>query len=281
LIVVLWLVALLTTMTASYHASARVESKLLAQDVHRAQAEALAEAGLWIVVRDHFESAAGAGTRSARVTRTVTFGDAEIEVALADATGWINLNAAQRELLESLLTRAEVPAAQASALASAILDWRDPDGAPSPDGAEDDDYARIGAAHGAKDAPFATVDELRQVRGMTDEIFRRIAPLLTVHGDAARVHLQAAPADVLRALPGADDQSVADVLRQRADPRGERLDQVGRFDRRFTQTRGSDIYVVRSIARAGGATARIAATVRYARSATEPLQVLDWEPRDG
>src|SRR5688500_16205574 len=57
LVSVLWLVVLLTGITAAYHAQARVEARLLTAGLQRAQAEALAEAGLWIAAYEHFFAA--------------------------------------------------------------------------------------------------------------------------------------------------------------------------------------------------------------------------------
>src|SRR5690606_11765767 len=126
----------------------------------------------------------------------------------------------------------------------AILDWRDTDDTALPHGAEDPEYATAGTMHGSKGAPFATVDELRRVLGMTDTIYRRAAPLLTVYGDERRVFVEAATDEVLRALPGADERAVDEVLSRRADGNAGALVQSAAFDSRFLQRRGSDIYVI-------------------------------------
>ncbi len=265
LVSVLWLVALLTAVTAAYHAQARAEAQLLASTVRRAQAEALAEAAIWIALRDHFVARATGSASVGRVTRDVAIDDTNVAVTIADESGKINLNAAQPELLTSALAaRSTLDAAACTAIVDAILDWRDIDSTRRPSGAEDADYASRKVGHGAKDAPFATTDELLLVLGVTPAVYRQVAPLLTVFGNSTRVNVDAAPPEVLRALPTAD-----------GGPAGARL-AADRFDQRFVQTTGEDIYTATGTARVGTVTANVAATVRYARGDKRPVQVLAW-----
>lgn len=260
LVSVFWLIVLLTGIAAAYHAEARVEARLLAAAVHHAQAEALAEAGIWLAVYEHMTTSAAA-ERAARVTRTLDVDGASVAVTVADASGLINLNGAPAELLAALLAaRSGLDAAQQAAAVDAILDWRDGDDTRRPKGAEDADYAAAKEPHGAKDAPFAAVDELRLVRGVTPAAYRAIAPALTVFGSHARVNAAAAPPEVLAALPRTSFGGAPGA----------------RFDERFLQPSGEDIYVVNATVRVGAVTARIAATIRYARGDERPIQVLAW-----
>jgi general secretion pathway protein K len=262
LVSVLWLVLLLTGIAASYHAHARVEARLLASALQRAQAEGLAEAGIWLAAHEHFSAALSPGDRASRVTRTVDVDGAAVAVTIADASGLVNLNGAPPELLAALLAaRSGLDAAEQTAVVDGILDWRDADGTRRPAGAEDADYAASKAPHGAKDAPFATVDELRLVRGMTPPAYRALAPALTVFGNHARINMSAAPPEVLAALP-----------RDPAD---------ASYDQRFVQQTGEDIYTVSAAATVGAVTARVVATLRYARGEQRPVQVQTWSDAPG
>lgn len=85
-------------------------------------------------------------------------------------------------------------------------------------------------------APFASVAQLREVRGFDAGSYARVAPHLTLHGDG-RINLNAAPAEVLAAVPGFGSAAVAHVLRLRS--RGEHVEGLeslaallGREDRR-------------------------------------------------
>ena len=91
--------------------------------------------------------------------------------ASRDEAGRIDLNSAHDILLRALLEKAAEPGEDVGYLLNAILDWRDPDSQRRNPGAEDSDYAHAG--YGAKDAPFNSIEELRLVAGMTDDIFTR------------------------------------------------------------------------------------------------------------
>jgi general secretion pathway protein K len=146
------------------------------------------------------------------------FGDAKIEVSLVDENGKIDLNQADMALLASLFQKVGgLDQEQASQLAAAVLDWRDPDVLTQPEGgAEDGDYAAAERHYGAKDAPFESVAELEQVLGMTPAVFAKIAPDLTVFSGRTRPDPAFASAGVLQAM-GIDPESV--IGRRRAwDP---------------------------------------------------------------
>jgi general secretion pathway protein K len=254
LVSVLWLVVLLTAIAAAYHAQARVEAQLLATAVQRAQAEAFSEAGIWFVLLEHL--AANASEPAGRVTRTIDMQGTAITVTIADASGLINLNGAPPELLAALMAaRSGLSAAVQATVVDGILDWRDSDSTRNPAGAEDDEYAASGAPHGAKDAPFATVDELRSIQGMTASAYRAISPALTVFGNHARINVAAAPPEVLAVLP---------------------RDRTGSFDQRFVQQTGDDIYMASAAATVGRVKAHVVATLRYAHGEQRPIQVLAW-----
>jgi general secretion pathway protein K len=271
LVSVLWLLALLTTVTAAYHTQARVEARLLVGALQRAQAEALAEAGIWIALREHFLARTPGVNATARITRDVGFRDAQIAVTIADETGKINLNSAQPELLDSLLSRrSSLDATARAEVVDSILDWRDRDSERRPMGAEDEEYAARKVGHGAKDAPFATVDELLLVWGMTPALYRQIAPLLTVFGTQARVNTEAADDEVLRILAGGDAGSSSSTLRTGDSPEAQR------FDPRFVQVSSEGIYTATGTATVGTTTARVAATVRYTRGEKRAMAVLAW-----
>ena len=80
-------------------------------------------------------------------------------------------------------------------------------------GAEDSDYAHAG--YGAKDGPFNSIEELRLVAGMTNDIFRQIYPALTIHSRQPGIHPLTAPREVLLALPGSDAERIDTFIQNR------------------------------------------------------------------
>ena len=115
--------------------------------------------------------------------------------------GKVDLNQADAVLLGALFEAAGSDRGQASQMAGAILDWRDPDPLTQPaGGAEDPDYASAGRVYGAKDALFESVAEVEQVLGMTPALYARVAPYLTVYSGRAQPDTTFAPGMVLQAM---------------------------------------------------------------------------------
>lgn len=82
---------------------------------------------------------------------------------LVDEASKLNLNTATREMIE------ELPG-MTPELAAAIIDWRDDDDEPEPDGAESETYLRQAPAYACKNAPFETVEELMLVHGADAQV---------------------------------------------------------------------------------------------------------------
>ena len=108
---------------------------------------------------------------------------------------------------------------EAAALADRILDWRDPDDLAGLNGAEDPDYAAAGLPYGAKDGPFSSVEELRQVLGVTPDLYARLAPELTVDSGAQQIDQQFASAAVLAAVQGVPLEDAQATVAARTQPR--------------------------------------------------------------
>jgi general secretion pathway protein K len=114
----------------------------------------------------------------------------------------IDLNQAPRNLLAGLLAAVGIPVEDQDPLLDAILDWRDEDDLHLLNGAEDPDYEAAGRPYGAKDGPFDSVEELQQVLGFDRDLYRLLAPALTVDSGRERVVGELAPPLVQAALEG-------------------------------------------------------------------------------
>lgn len=90
---------------------------------------------------------------------------------------------------------------QPSELASAVVDWIDPDNAVSqPGGAEDSDYLQKERPYRAANAPMTSTSELLLVRGFTSVIYRDLAPYVTALAEHTLINVNTARFDVLRTL---------------------------------------------------------------------------------
>ncbi|NNN05279.1 MAG: hypothetical protein HKL90_05205 [Elusimicrobia bacterium] len=111
---------------------------------------------------------------------------------LEDESGRLNLNTASLSQLEALLGEDGQDAAQA------IIDWRQTPSDPQALSDIDSFYADLPRPYPCKHAAFESVAELRLVRAITPERYRRLRPWVTVHG--RRVNINTAPRAVLLAL---------------------------------------------------------------------------------
>ncbi len=226
LVVVLWVLVLLSLVAASFTRTTRTEVNVARNLVDNAKAEAMAEAGVYLAVLALLDPDPARRPRRDGTPWKVAFAGARITVSVQDEGGKIDLNQAPDALLRGLLLAAAwtgpegeaagLDAAEADALVDAIRDFADPDDLHRLHGAEDRDYEAAGIPWGAKDAPFEAVEELQQVIGMTANLYRQVAPALTVYSGQRGIRAAVAPSAVLRALPGITDGTIDVLLAARA-----------------------------------------------------------------
>jgi general secretion pathway protein K len=209
LVSVLWLLALLTLVALALMTAARLDVRAAGQMVRHAEAEALAD-GLTRLV------ALRLGDRDRRPlseARIATDGSplhcshqhASVEIAVTDAGGLIDLNAASQPLLEWVLLRRGVASGQARSIAAAIVDFRDADDLPNgPEGAESAAYQAAGLKHAPKNAAFESVTELDQVLGMTPRLLSRLRTVVTVYGRQPGIDAAQAPHELVVSYPEGD-----------------------------------------------------------------------------
>jgi general secretion pathway protein K len=142
-----------------------------------------------------------------------------VTMRVADATARLNLNAAGEPELRTFFRQWVLDERALGRLVDALLDWRDEDDLVRAQGAEQDDYGRRGVR--VRNAPLVSVAELAQIRGMTPELLRRIEPFVTVLPTPdLRININAAPPEVLVAVPGFTPELAARLVvrRERSGP---------------------------------------------------------------
>jgi general secretion pathway protein K len=201
LLLVIWLVALLAALVGAFALIARTEHLQGRVLVRGLVAENAARAGIeYAMTRVAAPDPRQRWLPDGRPHRW-HYDDAEVVVEIVDENGKIDLNQADLTLLTEFIRHLGVDQQQATQLASAIIDWRDPDSLSQPiGGGEDDDYAAAGLPYGAKDAEFESVAELEQVLGMTTKLYAKMAPYLTVFSGRGRPDPAFASAEVLDAM---------------------------------------------------------------------------------
>jgi general secretion pathway protein K len=216
LVLVLWVITLLAVIAGNFAFSMRGEAQIARNLISTAKAQALADAG---VQRAWFELLKPPTDpqrwQANGVKHAFTLDGTLLTVSIHDESGQIDLNAAPDALIKSLFVSMGLSEAASVTLLDVVLDWRDTDNLKRLHGAEDDDYRAVGKNYLPPNGPFETVDELQRVLGMTAELYRKLAPALTVYSRQRGVNTAVAPREVLLALPGVNPALVEQYLVQR------------------------------------------------------------------
>jgi general secretion pathway protein K len=101
----------------------------------------------------------------------VQLGRGKFSLKIVDLERKVNINFANREIIQQALDAMGVEAFTASTILDSIEDWRDPDTSPHVNGAESDYYLNLPQPYIARDGPFDDVSEMLLVRGVTPDIY--------------------------------------------------------------------------------------------------------------
>ena len=256
LVVVLWLLVLMTVIAASHARIIRTETRLASNQIENSKARSLAEAGvhhaiLELLVRDEEQRWPVNGS-----INRIRYQDGTVAIAIRDVRGLVDINSASAALLDSVLAGTGIEETQRKALVDATLDWRDKDSLKHINGAEDDDYRRAGLKWAARDGAFSSVEEFRYVLGMTNPLFERLAPYLTVHSGQANITLDYAPPWLFSVLAETQESSTSVNITRRND--------------------GSTFQITVWATSNGGSSASLDAVVRIAATSDPAYTILSW-----
>lgn len=215
LVLVLWVLLLLTIMTASFSLMARMDRLEANTLLSGTQARFSAEAAINLAVlalRDPQEE-----TRmlaDGRVYQQEIDGIL-VEVSAIDERGKLDINATDELSLANLFVGHGVQPDEAELLAAAVLDWRDQDDMERVNGAEEEAYFSVGLQVGPANRPFIMAEELLQVIGMPYELFRRIEPGISVFSRSGEPDPAFAPVEALMALPDLTYEEALNFVEER------------------------------------------------------------------
>ena len=235
LLIVLWVTTILTVMAFSFSVLTRAEGYGTLTFKEGLEKKFLAEAG---IERGIMEIIFRSVNRNQTLTLegkelwkldgtayAIDMGSGGCAVRVIDESGKVSLNGLTDSsgiILKNLLIRQGNSSENADIIVDSILDWKDADDLHRLSGAENDYYRSLPGPYKARDADFETLEELLLVRGITPEILygtdetKGIIHFLTVHGKTAQVNLNAAPKEILAALPGGDAAMADRIIEFRA-----------------------------------------------------------------
>ena len=240
LILVMWIAVLLTVIASSFIVERRSETLVVGNSISIARAEAIADAGISRAVFEMYrtDNSPDAWKRDG-TSQHWSFDGVPVTVVIRDESAKIDINTAADPLLRGLFISLGIADDEASKIVDAILDWRDADSLRRPNGAEEPEYRAAGLDYKPANAPFQAIEELQLVLGMRPDIYRRIAPSITVFSRQPGVNPQLAGREVLLALPGVTTEQVDGYisLRETARAQGQPLPafaQAGAYSSSYT-----------------------------------------------
>lgn len=293
LIAVLWLVLLLSVIAGSLLMLTRTELGLSRNLVLAAQARALAEGGVHIAAQVLLDADPAMRWVADGRSYGIEMEAGNLTVAAQEVSGLIDVNAAAPELLAGLFQAVGIDEEEAIILADRVADWRDPDDDRRPNGAEAGDYETDGPEIRVGNAPFLTPDEIQRVPGVTTDLWRRIAPAVTVYSRRAGVSPATAPRLVLIAVPGIDDATADEIIAAREETVNDATlgpsagavslaSLIPASARRYTTGGKANLFAIRSrAALTGGGEYVQQAVIELTARSNPPWRIHAWRPGEG
>jgi len=285
LLLVLWALILLGTLSLGFSWSMRTEAMAARNGIDEARAYFQARTG---VNRAVVLLASLPADNVLAATIAGGDGDASYDVRVGSESGKVDVNLVGEEVLLEMLKKGGLPEEEAESVRDAILDWRDGDDVARPRGAERAEYARMPEPVVPRNGNLLGVEELSFVKGVTKEFHRGfLSRVFTVHGNSPKVNLPRAPEIVLRSLPGVSAEAVDRIVAGRGEePAISAADVAAMAGEGLLTAQGlallsggasSNVYTITATGRAGGDVTRVVrCLVEVSGSGGKGVKMLGW-----
>ena len=239
LIVVLWVLTALAVLTLSFSRESRIEVMTARNARAMEKAYYIARAGMENAIYQIMQKRMTSSTQTAIGAEpdaidlgkiTGSFDGGFWQVNVQDESGKVNINTVSEQQLGALILAAGIEEQYARILTDSILDWRETDSDPRPNGAKNDYYQSLDPPYTAKNNQFDAIEELLLVRGMTHDFFYGkpermqdgtveykygISRFFTVFTTRDQVNVNYAALPVLLSLPGMPPDAAQMIYQRR------------------------------------------------------------------
>jgi general secretion pathway protein K len=214
LIFTLWVLLLVTVIGMSFSYSLKIERQSTVTYTECFQAEIAALSGTKRAILALLSPTSGPEQQPNQLPYSMTLDNFEISTLVRSEAGKVNLNQAPIEILTGLFGQFTT-AEEAEMMAAALIDWRDPDSEPIPNGAEEDAYSQAGYSYAPTNRPLNSIPELSQIIGFNSDLIARITPFVTVHSNTPKIDPFSATATTLTSLPGIEEEIAQRFIEKR------------------------------------------------------------------
>ena len=227
LLMVLWVLTILTVMVFSFSYMARTEAYAALSFRQTIEKKFLAEAGiergmveLFYINTNKSQPAVKPGDEVWRTDGRpykILTENGYYTIGITNEGGKVDINTTSELILRNLLLNLGLNLDEVDIIVDSVMDWKDSDNLHRLHGVEDAYYLSLPNPYKAKNANFETLEELLLVKGMTPEILygaegkKGIIDFLTVNSGMTNININAAPKEVLLAIPGITSE-LADAI---------------------------------------------------------------------
>jgi general secretion pathway protein K len=195
LVAVLWLAGLIAALATGFMLKVRIEALTTANVNQNAQSEYVADGmarltGWRLAVHPEQFSA------NARSFQCVWNDRVTVAVTIQDQAGLADLNTMPPVFFETLFQKLGAAPAIARDLSLAMVDFRDADSVSMTGAAEPETYPE--RDFGPKNSPFQAIEEIDQLPGMDEALYRKLLPLVTVYSSQPGIEPLSAPQELKR-----------------------------------------------------------------------------------
>ena len=273
LLIVLWVITLLMVLVMSFSLLTRTEANSTVFFRDGVQKKFFAEAALERAIMEIYhrqtyknQTVVLEGNEVVRIdgrTYNGSIGTGRYVFRLFNESGKINLNTMSGRsgvILNNLLVNLGIAKETADIIVDSILDWIDTDDLHRLNGAESDYYQSLPNPYKAKNGRLDTLEELLLIKGMSPDILfgtkeqKGLINFVTIYSSSRRLNINAAPKEVLMALPGITEDIVNRIIEQRESVEFKSVQEIQAITgvnypaiARFVDMGESNIYTIESV----------------------------------
>jgi general secretion pathway protein K len=253
LVSVLWGVSILSLITTAMLTASLTGARMGRNEWNAVRAGAAADGAVQMAILSLMDDRPDHQPRIDGTASNRYFDGVSVRVRVQAEAGKINVNFADKDLMSRLFQFAGLSKGDADALADEVV-------------------ARRAAASPTR--AFKSLDELLTVPGMSQALFERLVPMLTVYGTSGVVDSKTTPLEVLRALPDLDGRDLVDILTAR-DEAYAAMRQSSNMTAAPLGTMGAS-FTITAESRVDGALVVRKAVVLFTEDAKNPYLIQDW-----
>lgn len=248
LVVVLGFLAVMSLIAIGIIGASRTTVVNASRNLVRVQAQAAVESAVNYAIAE-LVAARSLVPDVVSAPRSVNAGGFTVTVSARPEHTKVDLNYADANLLGILFRAGGADPDTAQTLAAAVEDWRDGDDLLHVNGAERREYEDAGLGYGPANAFFASVDELRLVRGVTEPLFACLKPEITIFSQRQGIDIDNAAPMIQHAagLDGLSNEGASrrSVISDQALAAGDVFEITARLDDAKRNVRRGERVIVR------------------------------------